>query len=113
MIQPRTYSVLLVPIVSKSSFLLLSSLAFLAAASLQSGGARSGDVGNDFRYEAGADIASLKDDMREIRAQAETAPCDFRALWNDAVRDFRILKADVAIDARLAARRIATLIKTT
>jgi hypothetical protein len=97
--------------VSKSSFLLLL-LVLAAAASLQSGGARLGNVGKDLRYEAGADIVSLKDDMREIRAQAETAPYDFRALWNDAIRDFKILKADVAIDARLAARRIATLIKT-
>lgn len=72
-----------------------------------------GDVRSDIRYEVGADIASLKDDLREIRARAESAPNQLKALWNDASRDFSILKANLTIEARMAARRISTLIKTT
>ena len=69
-------------------------------------------VGRDLQYEARADIASIEDDVHDIRDQAEKAPYDFLELWDDALKDFKILKADVTTDARIAARRIATLIKT-
>jgi hypothetical protein len=102
--------------VSKSSFfsLFLLSVASLAtAAVLRPGGAWLGDIRSDVQYEARAEVASLKDDAHDIRALAESAPNQLKAIWNDASRDFRILKADLTIEARLAARRISTLIKTT
>jgi hypothetical protein len=101
--------------VSKSSFLLLFLLvAFLAAAAgLQSGGARWGEVRSDIRYEARADIDAVKDDVYELRAQAKSAPSQLRSLWKDASNDLRVLKADVSIEARLAAERLSTLIKST
>jgi hypothetical protein len=71
-----------------------------------------GDIRRDIRYEAGADVASLKDDVRELGAQAKSAPNQVQGLWNDVRIDLRILEADVTIHARFAARRIATLIKT-
>jgi hypothetical protein len=107
--------VLLVLIVSKSSFLLLFlPVVFLAAAaSLQSGGAWWGDVRSDLRSEANADCDAVKEDAYQLRLQAESAPNQLKALWNQATNDFRILKADVSIDARMAAKRLSTLIKTT
>jgi hypothetical protein len=106
----------LVPIVSKSSFfLLLLWVAFLAAAaaSLQSGGAWSGDVRSNIGHEARADIASLGDDVHQIRAQAESAPNQVKVLWGDASRGFGQLADDLKVDIRMAARRISTLIKNT
>jgi hypothetical protein len=102
-------------IVSKSSFLLLFLLvAFLATAvSLQSGGKWWGDVRRDLRSEARANVYALKDDASDVRAQAESVPSQFRALWNDVGNNLRILKADVTSDARMAAKRLSTFIKTT
>jgi hypothetical protein len=101
-------------IVSKSSFLLLFSLvAFLAgAASLRSGGAWWGDFRRDLRHEARGGIYALKDDAREFRARADAVPNQVRALWNDLSNELRILEADVSSDARMAAKRLATFIKT-
>jgi hypothetical protein len=102
--------------VSKSSFfLLLLWVAFLAAAaaSLQSGGAWSGNVRSDIGYEARADIASIRADFHGVRAQAESAPNQFRVLWDDASRNFRKLADDLTLDVRMAARRISTLLKNT
>jgi hypothetical protein len=106
--------VLLVLIVSKSSFLPLSLLvAFLAtAADLRFGGVWWGDVRRGLRYEVHAGIASLTDDLREIRAQAESAPSRLQALWEDATGNFIVIETDLTVDTRIAAGRIATLIKT-
>lgn len=90
---------------SKSSFLLLSIAFLTAAASLQSGSVRSGKVGTAVRYEARADIASLKDDARAIRNEAKRAPYDFETFWNDVCRDFWTIEADAVADVRSAARR--------
>jgi hypothetical protein len=99
--------------VSKSSLfsLFLLSVASLATAAvlLRSGGAWLGDLRSGIRYEARGVITSLKDDKHDIRALAESAPNQFKAIWNDASRDFGILKADLTIEARVAARRISTL----
>jgi hypothetical protein len=98
--------------VSKSSFLLLS-VAFLAAvAGFKSSGARWEEVNSALRYEARADITAFRDDGRAIRNQAGRAPYAFGALWDDVCRDFRIIAADAAADARLTARRISILVKT-
>jgi len=96
-----------VPIVSKSSFLLLSVAFLTAAASLQSGSVRSGRVGTAVRYEARANIASIKDDARAIRNEAKRAPYDFKTFWNDVCRDFWTIEEDAVTDARLAARRFS------
>jgi hypothetical protein len=102
----------LVLIVSKSSFLLLTLVvAFLAtAASLQSGGGWWGNLRRDLRYEAHADLDALKEDAYGLRAQAQSIPHQFKALWSDTRQDLRILKADVSIDARMAAKRISTVL---
>jgi hypothetical protein len=98
--------------VSKSSFLLLIILpvAFLAsAASLHSGGAWRGEIRSNLRYEARAGFDALEAEAQGLRVQAESAPNRFRALWNDVTTEIGILKADVSIDARMAAKRLSTL----
>ena len=82
------------------------------AVSVQSGGAWWGDFRRDLRYEARGGIYALKDDGREFRARAESVPNHVRAFWSDMSNEIRILKADVSSDARVAAKRLATLIKT-
>ena len=99
---------------SKSSFLLLLlTVAILTAtASLQSaGGARMGNAPVSLRYEANADIDALKDDIRGIRQQAVRTPNQLRNLLDDTARGLGSLRADLTVDARLAARRLATFIK--
>ena len=98
---------------SKSSFLLVLFLVLLAAASLKYGGARLEKLGGDIRYEARAGFASLLGDVHEIMLQAESAPDNLKALWDDMRKDLRILKADATGDAHLAVKRISALIKTT
>jgi len=100
--------------VSKSWFLLLLLLAALlaTAVSLQSGGAWWRDFRRDLRYEARGGIYALKDDGREFRMRAESVPNRARAFWNDVGTELRILKADVSSDARIAAKRLSILIKT-
>jgi hypothetical protein len=108
--------VLLVLIVSKSSFILLLflSVAFLAsAASLQSGGVWWGEIRGGLQYEVHADLDALKYDAYQLQVHAESAPHHFRSIWHNAGNDFRILKADVSIDARIAAKHFSILIKTT
>jgi hypothetical protein len=96
---------------SKPSFLLFLLLAI--AGSLHSVGARLGNIGRDLQYEARVDVASLMDDVHEIRSSADRLPSEVKALWDDVGREFRTLKADLTVDARLAAKRISDLIKTT
>jgi hypothetical protein len=101
--------------VSKSLFfLLLLPVAFLAAAvSFHSGGVRLGDSEQSLRNEASANITSLQNDVSRIGAQAGRVPHALLGFWTDVSHQVRILEADVAVDARMAARRISSLIKTT
>jgi hypothetical protein len=99
--------------VFKSLFLLLSVAFLAAAASLFSGGEWWGDIREDFRYEARADIASLKEDMRAVRNEVEWAPFALRRLWEDVSRDLGTLEADAAADARSAAQRLSALVHAT
>ena len=100
-------------IVSKSSFLLLLTVAFLAtAASLQSGGAWLGKMMWQARYEVHQDIAALRYDVRELRDGSGLVPYALRSLWIDVRSDGRIIEADVSADARVATRRLSVLIKT-
>jgi hypothetical protein len=94
---------------SRPSFLLFLLLA--AAGSFHAVGARVGNVGRDFQYEARVDVASLMDDVHEIRAYVDRVPHELKSFWDDAGREFRTLKADLMVDARLAAKRISALIK--
>jgi hypothetical protein len=83
------------------------------AVNLQSGGRRLGNLAGHLRYEARDDFASILDDVNEIRARVETLQYKFKELSDDAGEEFRILMADVTLDARLAAKRISALIKST
>ena len=96
---------------SKPSLLLF--LLIAAAGSFYSVGGRWGNLGRDLRYEARVDAASLMDDVSEVRAQVDRVPYVFNAFWGDAGRAFRTIKADLTVDARLAATRISAVIKTT
>ena len=96
---------------SKSSFLLFFLLA--VAGSFHSVGGQLGNLGRDLRHEARVDAASLIDDVSEVRPQVDRAPSVFNAFWGDAARAFRTIKADLTVDARLAATRISAVIKTT
>jgi hypothetical protein len=104
---------ILVPLVRKSSssFLLLSVAFLAAAASLQSGGAWLGNSHQHFGTETRAAVASLREDVREMRSRAEKMPPELRNFWNDLCRDVRTLEADLAADARSAAARISNLLK--
>ena len=101
--QRRTYSVLLVPNLSKPSFLLFFLLA--VAGSFYSVCGRLGNLGRDLRYEARVDAASLMDDVSEVRAQVDRAPDEFNAFWGDAARAFRTIKADLTQDYLVAVGR--------
>lgn len=105
---------LLVQVVSKSSFLLLLlTVAILTAtAGIQSaGGERMGNDPVSLRYETRAEIDALKDDVRGIREQALRTPGQLRDLLDDTAKDLHSLTADARVDARVAARRLATFIK--
>jgi hypothetical protein len=94
-------------VVSKSLLLFFFSLVYLAAAaSLHSGGARLGDFRRTLRWEARADVASIKEDLQAIRTQAEGAPSAIKSLWNDMRFYLGTVKADAGEDARRAGERI-------
>ena len=97
---------------SRSSVLLVLFVASLAAAGLRSDGAWWGEIHQTLGSESRADIGSLKEDIRLMRIQAQLVPLAVETLWDDARREVRTLEADVVADARHAARRISTLIKT-
>ena len=96
---------------SKPSLLLF--LLIAAAGSFYSVGGRWGNLGRDLRYEARVDAASLMDDVSEVRAHIDRVPYELKSLWDDAARAFKTIKADLTVDARLAATRISAVIKTT
>jgi hypothetical protein len=103
----------LVPIVSKSLFILLFLVALLSAgASLQTGNLRVGESSMTPRAELRADVASVKSDMREIWLRLEDAPLDFNALWQDVQEDYATIRNDAAMQAKTIARRISTLVNT-
>jgi len=99
-------------IVFKSFFIPLS-VALLAAASLQSGGERVREIGLALRAEADAAILSLADGVEATRTQATRLPPKCRNFWSDAQANLRMLEADAATTARIAARRVSAMIKTT
>lgn len=100
----------MVPVVSKSSFLLLliTVASLTAAAGVQSGGVRVGKP--EWGYEAHADLASLQDDYHSFRSEAGRAPSEIRYFIGDVVRDCRSLAADFKSEARTAGRYIASLV---
>jgi hypothetical protein len=100
-------------IVSKSLFLLLFSVALLAAAaSFPAGGDQLGEIGTAASIELHADVSSLADDMRDLRLSTLTAPVELRALWTDAWNDVNVIADDAVARVKAAARRLATLINT-
>ena len=100
-------------VVSKPLFVLFS-LAFLTAAvRLHSGGVRLGEVRRALRWEARADIASIREDVHTIRTEAGRAPRAIESLWIDMRRYIRTVEADAGADARKAGERISSLVKTT
>lgn len=100
--------------VSKSSFflLLLTVASLSAVASHQSGGARWGNSSASLTYEATAGITSLHDEMVEIWDQAGQLPRRIRDLLDDLRKDITYIGSDARVDARLAARYLTGLVKT-
>ncbi len=92
----------------KSSFLFFSIILAVAAVSLQSGGARWGDFTFAVKAESRADVVSLNDDARFVRAQVKATPTVLRTLWFDVQADLKELKADAADETKLAAERFST-----
>jgi hypothetical protein len=105
--------VLLVPVVSKSLFILLYAVTLLSVvASLQFGDLRSGEKNFSPSAELRADIASFRGDMRLLVRRANDVPLSFHVIWEDARQDFRTIKADAAAEAKNAGHRISILIRT-
>jgi hypothetical protein len=100
----------LVTVVSRSSFLLLlfTVASLTAAAGVQSGGGRAGKP--EWRYEAHADVASLRDDFYSFRSEAERAPSEIGYFIGDVVLDCRFLAADFRSEARIAVRYLASFL---
>jgi hypothetical protein len=102
----------LVPVVSKSLFVLLYAVTLLAAvASLQSGDLRLGNQDFSPAAELRADVASFQGDLRVFVRRLKDVPLSFHAIWEDARQDFRSIEADAAVHAKSAARRISFLIR--
>jgi hypothetical protein len=100
-------------IVSKSLFLLLFLVTLLAgAASLQSGGPRLGEVGFITKSEVKADLASLKDDLRDVQEQIRLFPTEMKTLWTDTQVKAKQLEAGTADGIHSVAHRISAFIKT-
>jgi hypothetical protein len=101
----------LVPVVSRSLFVLLFSVTLLAAAaSLQSGAPRLAEFGPAFRAESRADVYALREDVQMIGAQLKSAPSAILDLWRDACADARVVGAQVSVESRLVARKIAMIV---
>lgn len=105
---------LLVSVVSKPSFLLLLLTVAILTATVgfqSAGGERAGNAPAALRFETRADIDTLKDDVRGVRDQALRTPGQLRNLLDETAKGFHSLTADVRVDARMAAHRLATFIK--
>jgi len=98
--------------VSKSSFLLLlfSVASLSAAAGIRSGGVRWGRSTGSVKFEAGAGMESLKDEVEELRDQIMQLPRTTRDLLDDLRKDLEYLGADARVDARMAGHYLSTLI---
>jgi hypothetical protein len=99
--------------VSKSLFILISSVALLAAgAGLQSGALRLGEASQRGLAEVREDVESAKGDLRTIWTSLEDAPQHLEALLADARGEFAALKTDAALQARTIGRRISPRFNT-
>jgi hypothetical protein len=102
---------LLVPVVSKSLFLLLLMVSLVTAGvSLQSDGLRLEEGTFAPRSELRADVTSLRSDAVEISRQVEDVPKYLRAVWGDFISDWKEISTDASLQVRITARRLNSLV---
>jgi hypothetical protein len=105
--------VLLVPVVSKSLFILLTLVTLLTAgASLQSGASRPEGDDATAALELRADLASLKADANTVYDTVHSAKRDFHAWWVEFSTSLQDLKADASVEYHEAAQYLGSLVKT-
>jgi hypothetical protein len=105
--------VLLVPVVSKSLFILLSLVTLLTAgASLQSGAPRPEGDDATAGVELRADVASLKADASTVYDTVHNASRELHAFREEFSASWRDLKADASAEYHDAARYLGSFVKT-
>jgi hypothetical protein len=88
--------------VSKSLWVLLFIYGLLiAAAVLQSGGSRFGELKPVIRAESRASIYSLKEDVVLLRAEAKATPPAVRSLLRETCAQLRAAGAEISGEARV------------
>ena len=103
---------MLVPVVSKSLFILLTLVTLLTAgASLQSGASRPEGDDATAALELRADLASLKADANTVYDTVHSAKRDLHAWWVEFSTSLQDLKADASVEYHEAAQYLGSLVK--